>query len=342
MSTRYRQTAAAGLLLLLGGCATTDTVNVDSMVPRYRVDDARVVVQYGNERTIARKTVEDWTRVDNLFNVTNNAEPGIFISKPEASPTQDAIVYVQMNGDSSGIFRQTTTSRAKTQITDSGALNRSPAFTPDGRYLVFSSNRSGEGQDLWRKRADGAGGITQVTTSTAFDVHPTVAADGETIVFQSHRVNDLAASVWSVNMNGGLLTRLSDGESPKVSPDGRSVAFVKRDPRSNLRTIWVMQIDGSSPTQLSSGEADDIDPSWHPSGRYIIFASNQARDEQGNRNYDVWMMNSDGTNRLQLTSNISHDDAPVFDRTGRSIVFRSNRGGSWNLFTFRPNLSAGG
>ena len=143
-------------------------------------------------------------------------------------------------------------------------------------------------------------------------------------------------------MNGGLLTRLSDGESPRVSPGGRRIAFVKRDPRTGLRTIWVMQIDGSGQTQLSTGSIEDKDPSWHPSGRYIVFSSNEALSEDGERNFDIWLMNPDGTNRVRLTSNISRDDAPVFDRSGRRIVFRSNRGGAWNLYTFEPNLQGGG
>ena len=327
-------------LATLYGCATSNTVNVDALVPKYKVSKERVVADFDRERTIAAKTIDDWTRVENLFNITGNESSRIFVSKPAASPTQDAIVYAELQGDTSGIFRQATTSRAKTSITLPDGLNVTPSFTPDGQYLIFSSNRSGEGQDLWRKRADGAGGITQVTTSTAFDYSPSVATDGETIVFQSHRVNNLSAHIWSVNMNGGLLTQLSAGASPKVSPDGRRIAFVKRDPKTNSRSIWLMQIDGSGQTQVSTRDAEDMDPSWHPSGRYIIFSSNAARDEEGNRNFDIWMMNADGTNRVQLTSNISHDDAPVFDQTGRRVVFRSNRGGFWNLYAFEPNLRA--
>lgn len=325
---------------LLYGCASSDTVKVNTIVPKYKIDDDTVLVDFAKESTLAAKSIDDWTKVENLFNITGNESPSTFVSRPAASPTQDAIAYTVMSGNKGSIFRQASTSRAKTSITDADGLNISPSFTPDGQYLIFSSNRSGEGQDLWRKRADGAGGITQVTTSTAFDFSPSVAADGETIVFQSHRVNNLAGSVWSVNMNGGLLTQLSAGESPKVSPDGRRIAFVKSDPKSGKQSIWLMQIDGSGQTELSSGEFDDVDPSWHPSGRYIVFASNAARDEKGKGNYDIWMMNADGTNRVQLTSNISRDDAPVFDQSGRRVVFRSNRGGYWNLYAFEPNLRA--
>ncbi|MEM1145289.1 MAG: hypothetical protein AAGI88_22140 [Pseudomonadota bacterium] len=340
MTKIYQNTtvALAGIALLIQGCATSDMVSVDSVVPRYKVEKDRVEVVLGKEKTQASIETSDWSRVENLFNITGNDERSVFISKPDASPTQDAIVYTELKNGSSAIFRQATINRAKTSVTDPDSLNQTPAFTPDGKFLVFSSNRSGEGQDLWRKRADGAGGITQLTRSSAFDFSPSIGADGETIVFQSHRLNDLRASVWSVNINGGLLTQLGDGETPKVSPDGRQIAYVRRDTKTNETSIWLMQIDGSGQTELSTGAANDIDPSWHPSGRYIVFSSNQGKDESGRSNFNVWMMNVDGTERVQLTTNRSHDDGPVFDQTGRKVIFRSNRGGVWNIFGFESNL----
>jgi TolB protein len=99
----------------------------------------------------------------------------------------------------------------------------------------------------------------------------------------------------------------------------------------------MMNIDGSGLTRLSNNDANEIDPSWHPNGRLIVFASDEAQKEGAKtRDYDIWIMQADGTRRTQLTQNISRDDSPTFDRHGRTIVFRSNRGGAWNLFSFQP------
>lgn len=326
------------LVLVVTGCTTPSTVNVSTYEPVFRVKDDRVVPEFRSVRTTASISMEDGERVGDLYNVTNNASGLILVSRPAASPTQDVVVYFEQQGDTSSIFRQSLSSQAKTSVASERGLNLTPAFTPDGRYLVFSSDRSGEGQNLWRKRADGAGGVTQITTSSAFDIYPTVAADGETIIFQSHRLNSLAPSIWSVNMNGGLLTQLSDGLSPKVSPDGRRIAFVKADNKTGRKQIWLMQIDGSGLTQLSDGTADDITPSWHPNGRYIVFASNASTTERGQPHFDIYLMRADGTERMRLTTNESRDDSPVFDRRGRSVIFRSNRGGTWNIFSFSPIL----
>lgn len=331
-------TLAIGTALLVGGCASSNTVSVNSVEPVYKIKNDRVMVDFKSTKTTGSISVEDWTRVENLLNITGNEDKAILVSKPASSPTQDAIVFFEQKGEVSAIYRQSMSSRAKTSVATERGLNLTPTFTPDGRFLVFSSDRSGEGQNLWRKRSDGAGGITQITTSSSFDIEPSVSSDGETIIFQSHRLNNLSPSIWSVNMNGGLLTQLSDGRSPRVSPDGRRIVYVKPDPRTGQNKIWLMQIDGSGQTQLSSGDAEDRDPSWHPNGRFIVFSSNAARDEKGRQNFDLWLMRADGTERTQLTNNISHDDAPVFDNSGRAIVFRSNRGGLWNLYSFSPRL----
>lgn len=139
-------------------------------------------------------------------------------------------------------------------------------------------------------------------------------------------------------MNGGLLTQLAPGRLPSVSPDGSKVVFVRPDVSSGKDQIWSMAIDGSGLTQLSTGNANDIDPSWHPNGRYIVFASDEMAPGSKFANYNIWVMRADGTERAQLTENFSHDDAPAFERRGTSIVFRSNRGGHWNLFSFTPKL----
>ena len=138
-------------------------------------------------------------------------------------------------------------------------------------------------------------------------------------------------------MNGGLLTQLSPGYSPRVSPDGRRIVFVRKD-SSGKEQLWSMQIDASGLTQLSNGTSNDKDPSWHPNGRYIVFASDEAAPGSKAYDYNIWIMSTDGTRRERLTENASHDDAPTFERRGKNIIFRSSRGGQWNLFSFTPNL----
>jgi TolB protein len=329
-----------GLAALLVSCASSppNSARVDLVEPRVAPNDQNMLVAYFNVvPSYGMFDIGDGPRVTNLQQLTFNEKGTEQVSRPAASPTQDAIAYVTFAGGKSSIFRQSLGSQAQSPLISEQGINLTPTFTPDGRFLIFSSDRSGESQSLWRKRSDGAGGITQITSSNSFDWHPTVAADGETIIFQSHRKNNPSASIWSINMNGGLLTQLSTGHSPKVSPDGRRIVFVRRR-ADGKDQIWSMQIDASGLTQLSAGSSNDRDPSWHPNGRYIVFASDESTGESATSDHNIWIMRADGTKRVQLTTNLSHDDAPVFERRGREIVFRSNRGGSWNLFSFSPDL----
>jgi TolB protein len=329
-----------GAAALVAACATTqpNSVRVDLVQVQVIYDDDEFVPMFRMKQTSAALDVADGNRVANLKQLTDNAERSTQFSRPAISPIQDAMVYVEFADGKSGIYRQSLGSRAKSPIATDAGINLTPTFTPNGNFLIFSSDRSGENQSLWRKRSDGAGGITQITSSNSFDWQPTVASDGETIIFQSHRRNNEAASIWSINMNGGLLTQLSDGRSPSVSPDGRRIVFVRPDAKTGKDQVWSMLVDGSGLTQLSSGQANDVDPSWHPNGRYIVFASDATTGEDDFADFNIWLMRADGTERVQLTENFSHDDAPVFERRGRTIVFRSNRGGRWNLFSFNPQL----
>lgn len=328
------------LLALLAGCGSPGTIRMDMLSAEVEATGKKEVgPRFVTVPTLATVETGDWDKVQNLANLTGITDHRIHVSRAAVSPTQDAMVFFQLQGKTSIIYRQSLSSQARSPITSSENLDLSPSFTPDGEYLVFSSDRTGEGQGLWRIRSDGAGGVTQITSSpSSFDVRPSVAVDGETVVFQAHRSTNLAASIWSVNMNGGLLTQLGGGASPAVSPDGRRIAFVKPKPGEELQQIWVMNIDGSGLTQLTNNGANNMDPSWHPNGRLIVFASDQAEKEKGRRDYDIWMMRADGTQPVQLTSNPSRDDAPTFDRQGRQLIFRSNRGGAWNLFSFQPAL----
>jgi Tol biopolymer transport system component len=98
-----------------------------------------------------------------------------------------------------------------------------------------------------------------------------------------------------------------------------------------------MNINGGDATQLTQNkDFDVIDPKWDPDGKWIVYASNEARDARGVRNNDIWIMTADGRHKVQLTSDGSDDSSPSFDRSGNFIYFRSNRGGFWNVWRCEP------
>jgi Tol biopolymer transport system component len=84
-----------------------------------------------------------------------------------------------MNADGTGI----------TQVTDNGAANFAPYFTPDGEAILFASNVGdprGRNFDLWLVNLDGTG-LEQVTTCSSFDSFPMFSPDGTKLAFASNR-----------------------------------------------------------------------------------------------------------------------------------------------------------
>jgi Tol biopolymer transport system component len=286
--------------------------------------------------------IERSPNVSSVTKVTTNEDPAIQIGPPVLSPTEESLLYwefVEEEGGStySNIQKQKVDSFAKTRLTYGKYRDLFPTFTPDGRSVVFSSNRISENPTLWMVRADGPGGITKLTGSQTEDFSPCVAPDGKTVTYASNAPSQDETEIWTIGMHGSLSTQLRVGESPQISPDGARILFVRRDRLTGRRALWVMSIEGHGETQLTSAsDYETIDPRWSPDGKWIVFASNEGRDSKGNRNFDIWMMGSDGSRATQLTTNGSWDDGPCWDSTGETIYFRSNRGNAWNIWRFRP------
>lgn len=204
-------------------------------------------------------------------------------------------------------------------------------FSPEGKFIFFSSNRSGK-QSIFRLDVDGAKGLGLITSGGTQDTRPEVAPDDSAILYTAKMAASEIPQLWSQPLTPGLPMQLREGEGPRWSPDCKLVMFSRIDRTSSQTKIWTMRPDSSEPVQLSQGaEHSDIDPCWSPDGKYIVFASNRGQ-AGGQRNYDIWIMGTDGANPKQLTTNGSVDDRPVISKDGKTIYFRSNRGLKWDIW----------
>ena len=144
-----------------------------------------------------------------------------------------------------------------------GGLYR-PSFTPDGRSLVAD----GAGTGLYRARLRD-GKVRQLTDERDFspDFGP-----GALFVFSSYRETDATTELYTMNLDGTDLTRVTHDEhsddSPVLSPDGTRIAFTHyttsklvgedQDFREKGARIRVMNVDGSGAHNLRPG----FGPSW--------------------------------------------------------------------------------
>jgi len=305
------------------------------------------------------EVIEQSPNVKSVTRMTDNEDEGIVVGPPALSPTEDVLVYAEVlmpaNAPkpaegapyvgltaSSNLFRQVVGSPAKTRITRGTRADLYPAFSTDGKHIIFSSNRTGPKPMLWRISVAGAGGITKLSSTMTEDYAASVTPRNEAIVYNSNLPGADQPQIWTMKYDGLLPTQLREGWLPQISPDGQKILFLRRDKESFREQLWMMRLDGSEETQLTNNTDYDIaDAKWGPDGASIVYASDEGLDSNKRNNFDIWMMDSSGINKTQLTTNGSHDDAPCWDRQGRYIYFRSNRGGTWNIWRFEPVVGTG-
>jgi Tol biopolymer transport system component len=167
-------------------------------------------------------------------------------------------------------------------LTRTEGRDRQPIYAPDGRQVVFSSNRSGN-LDLWS--IDPANGqMRQLTDDAAQDWDPGFSPDGRHLVWSSDRGGHL--EIWIANADGSAARQLTqdgvDAENPTVTRDGQWVVYWSANPEKI--GVWKIRVDGSEATRLAEGAY--LQPDVSPDGRYAAFISMEL-DNLRNRIYVV-------------------------------------------------------
>src|SRR5713101_691296 len=217
-------------------------------------------------------------------------------------------IYV-MNADGS----------AQTRITFVGGAT--PAWSPDGRKIVFSRN-GGSGGEIWVMSADGSNQTRLTTAPPANDITPAWSSDGSKIVFA--RVGGSNYDIWVMNADGSAQTDITNSPAedidPSWQPNGSRIAF--RTNRGGTPQIYTMNSDGSGLTNLSNSPTSfDDTPDWSPNGSWIAFASNRATPGFG---VDIYVMKADGSGVSRLTTT-GQDEMPAWAPDGSKIAFKSFR-----------------
>jgi TolB protein len=216
----------------------------------------------------------------------------------------------------------------KSQLTDGNYYDVTPCVSSDGKWIYFSSDRSGK-LSLWRIQVNGKGGIGQITDSPSsrVDYEPVLSPDGKQLAYSSLRLGSKAPQIWICNPDGTLETQIREGREPAWSPDSSKLAYVATDTTTTNDDLWVIDADGSNPRCIASSATCNFrHPVWTPDGRSILYDADLAMNSMDKPNFDIWIMNQDGTGQIQLTVNGSYDAYPAVTSDGRSVYFLSNRG----------------
>ncbi len=144
--------------------------------------------------------------------------------------------------------------------------DRQPLYSPDGRWLLFTSNRSGN-LDIWRLGRT-TGELQRLTDHEAADWDPALSADGRELLFSSNRSGRF--EVWIAEADGSSprqVTDLENAQNPTLTADGAWIVFVLQGASEGKNGLWKIHPDGTAATLVAAGTY--LIPEVSPDGRYI-------------------------------------------------------------------------
>lgn len=199
---------------------------------------------------------------------------------PSLSPDGNTIVYARRSGDDWDIFAQRVGGYNAQNLTErSSGDDTQPAFSPDGAYIAFRSERDGGG--VFVMGASGESVRRLSDRGPAF--HPAWSPDSQEVIYTEERIKDprdrsvLPHRLWTVNIKTLEKRQITtkDVAQPQWSPNGHRLVYWASDERSQ-RDIWTMSPRGDSALQVTSDAATDWNPIWSPDGKYLYFVSDRS------------------------------------------------------------------
>lgn len=188
-----------------------------------------------------------------------------------------------------------------------------------------------------------SGEYTNLTNTKGYDAEGAYSPDGSMIVFASNRQaydgsmseedqkyfkldKKFAMEIYTAGADGSNVKRLTEVDGydggPFFSADGTKICWRRFDRKGLSAEIFSMNIDGTEQTQLTRIGAMSWAPYFHPSGDYLIFATNK----HGFDNFELYLVDAAGEkDPVRVTETAGFDGLPVFSPDGSQLSWTSNR-----------------
>ncbi|MCG8650566.1 MAG: M28 family peptidase, partial [Pirellulales bacterium] len=184
-----------------------------------------------------------------------------------------------------------------TRLTHTRGYDAEASYSPDGKQIVFASNRQAFSRPLSERERQ------------QFEVDPAFMID-----------------LYIMDADGGNVRRLTDvagyDGGPFFSPDGKKICWRRFSENGATAEVYTMNVDGSDVRRLTKLGAMSWAPYFHPSGDYLIFTTNK----HGFGNFELYLVRADGQGEpVRVTYTDGFDGLPVFLPDGNRLSWTSNR-----------------
>lgn len=241
------------------------------------------------------------------------------ISLPDELIEQGMIFFSMSDGAANHLFTYHPQLLSITYLTNNLWDDNSPAISPDGEKMVFSSRKNG----FWNLYlSDFTNGTqTQLTDSLDYEGSPSWSPDNQWITYESNVDGDLNVYIQNTFDPSIAPIRLTDSSSPDFSPNwsssGRMIAYVSTSGHDT--DIWLANLDSSDQrfTNLTNSLGiNEQRPIWSPDGQKLAWVS----DQNGINEIWVWEVN---TNPKEARR-IGRGDWPAWSPNGSYILTSVN------------------
>jgi Tol biopolymer transport system component len=197
-------------------------------------------------------------------------ELGIGAMRPEIARRGNRFAFVNIGMDSD--IWKFEAGVGPTPVVSSNLFDLDPTLSPDGRRIALSSERSGNGREIWIANADGSGAVRITDGSGKLHGTPRWSPDGRWIAYDAFGESG-DYGIYVIEAAGGSPRLLTPaGSVPSWSRDGRSIYF--RSNRSGREEIWRMPASGGNPEQITEAGGLAAWESWD--GTHLYYGRNGA------------------------------------------------------------------
>lgn len=249
----------------------------------------------------------------------------------ERGPFGSQIVYVSDQTGNKEIYRMEFGGSEAFPVTQNGAINLSPRWSPKADRIVYTSYRYGDPDlllfDLSKEREE------KLVVGPGLQMGGEFSPDGQSIAYVlNHRGN---SDIYLLDLSTKERRRLTSSwgldVSPRWSPDGQQIVFVSD--RSGTPQLYRIDLTKGDAERLTYYGKYNASPAWSPKGDRIAYAAM----EEGH--FQIYTIDPESKERTRLTYSEGNDESPSWSPDGRFLVFSSDREGDYNLYLMNANGS---